>query len=174
MDTKKLDKEKIEQFVSMGMPKLLAAAYAKAVGSVCILKLVDVNVKNGRLTYAPIKEEEIPQALMYLQEHGNDVMGATTPKTFNPENGEEPKYIVFVQNEPDTRSIELLLAHSIGRPTESIKVEQETKILHLIAEEAMKENQSRKMFIPSEAKTNQKDEVTSVVSPFSVWKKTNN
>jgi hypothetical protein len=157
MDTKKLDKEKIEQFVSMGMPKLLAAAYAKAIGSVCIMKLVDINEKNGKLKYAPIEEREIAEALMYLQEKGNDVMMATTPKSFNVESGAEPKYIVFIQNEPDTRSIELLLAHSIGRPTESIKVEQETKVLHVIAEEAMKRKDTTNLNAP-------------ITSPFSPWK----
>jgi len=158
MDTKKLDKEKIEQFVSMGMTKLLAAAYLKAVGGISILKLVDINEKNGKLRYEPISEEEISKALIYLQEKGNDVFGATTPKTYNPDSGDEPKYIAFVQQEPDTRSIEMLLAHSVGRPVESIKVEQETKVLHVIAEEAMKRREEPALNAP-------------ITSPFNVWKK---
>lgn len=158
MDTKKLDKEKIEQFVSLGMPKLLAAAYLKAIGSVSILKLIDVNEKNGKLKYVPIEEKEISEALMYLQEHGNDVIGATAPKSFNAESGEEPKFIALVQQEPDIRAFETLIAHYVGRPTESVKVEQETKVLHMIAEEAMKRKDA-----PVELGA-------PITSPFSPWK----
>lgn len=165
MDNKKLDKQKIEQFVSMGMTKLLAATYLKAVGSVTVLELTHINEKNGKLTYTPVAEEKIPEALLYLQEKGNHFIGAVAPKTHNIESGEDPKYIAFVQQDPDIRAIETLLAHAIGRPTESIKVEQETKVLHIIAEEAMK----RKQEVPDNLSTG-----TPITSPFSPWRATNN
>ena len=140
-NNKKIDKEKIEQFVSLGIPKLLAAAYAKAVGGVTVMQLVHVNEKNGKIKYAPVPEEKLTDALIYIQEHGNNIENLllkSLPQSFNAESGELPQTIVFLQQEPDMRAFELLLAHSIGRPTESIKVEQETKVLHVIAEEALK------------------------------------
>jgi hypothetical protein len=164
IDNKKLDKEKIEQFVSLGIPKLLAAAYAKAVGGVTVMKLVNINEKNGKLKYAPVPEEQLTEALMYIQEHGNNVENLlikSLPQNYNVESGELPETIVFLQQEPDIRAFEILLAHSIGRPTESIKVEQETKVLHVIAEEAMKRKELRI------------DPAVQITSPFSPWKKTN-
>ena len=159
MDKKKIDKEKIEQFVSLGIPKLLAAAYAKAIGGVTVMHLTHFNDKNGKLTYEPVPEESLSEALLYIQEYGNNVIEATTPRSYNPESGEMPPKIMFVQQEPDMRAFELLLAHSIGRPVESIKVEQETKVLHVIAEEAMKRKD----------KPNQLG--AAISSPFNVWKR---
>lgn len=124
MEKKKLDKERIEEFVSLGIPKLLIAAYAKAIGSVTVMQLVDINEKNGKLKYVPVPEDKLSEAITYVQKHGNNVLEATTPKSYNPESGELPPTIVFVQQEPDIRAFELLLAHSIGRPIESLKVEQ--------------------------------------------------
>lgn len=161
VNIKKLDKEKIEKFVSMGLPKLLASAYAKAIGSVTIMGLVDVNVKNGKISYAPIPEEKLSEAITYIQENGNNVALATAPRSYDAESGELPHYFILTQQEPDIRAFEILLAHSVGRPTESIKVEQETKVLHLIAEQAMKQ------------KADNKSVSTPTVSPFSPWK-TNN
>ncbi len=157
-NTKKLDKEKIEQFVSLGMPKLLAAAYAKAIGGVTVMQLTDINEKNGKLTYSPVPEEKLSEALLYMQKNGNNVIEATTPRSYNAESGDIPPTIMFIQQEPDIRAFELLMAHHIGRPTESIKVEQETKVLHVIAEEALK----RKETIV--------DLSVPIVSPFNVWK----
>lgn len=158
-NTKKLDKEKIEQFVSMGMPKLLAAAYAKAVGGVTVMQLTSINEKNGKLTYSPVPEEKLSEALLYMQEHGNNVIEATTPRSYNAESGDMPPTIMFIQQEPDIRAFELLMAHHVGRPTESIKVEQETKVLHVIAEEALKRKE-----VPLEVGA-------PITSPFNVWKR---
>ena len=159
---KKLDKEKIEKFVSMGMPQLLASAYAKAIGSVTIMGLVDVNVKNGKLSYAPTPEEKLAEAITYIQENGNNIALATAPRSYDVESGELPHYFILTQQEPDIRAFEILLAHSVGRPTESIKVEQETKVLHLIAQEAVKKKEENKSLQGS------------TVSPFSPWSKIKN
>lgn len=161
MDTKKLDKEKIEQFVSLGIPKLLAAAYAKAVGGVTVMKLVNINEKNGKLKYVPVDETQLTEALMYIQEHGNnidDLLVSSVPQNYNVEGTKAPETIIFLQQEPDIRAFEILMAHHIGRPTESIKVEQETKVLHVIAEEAMKRKEA-----PAELGA-------PISSPFNVWK----
>lgn len=161
-DIKKIDKEKIEQFVSLGIPKLLAAAYAKAVGGVTVMKLISINEKNGKLKYVPVDESQLTEALMYIQEHGNnveDLLVKSVPQNYNAETGEIPETIIFLQQEPDIRAFEILMAHHVGRPTESIKVEQETKVLHTIAEEALKRRESTPMI------------GAPVTSPFNVWQK---
>jgi uncharacterized protein (UPF0264 family) len=160
MDIKKSDKERIEKFVSLGMPRLLASAYAKAIGGVTVMGLVDVNVKNGKISYAPVPEEKLVEAITYIQENGNNVLLATAPRSYDAEGGELPHYFVLVQQEPDMRAFESLVAHHVGRPTESIKVEQETKVLHLIAEQAMKQKETNSLDSP-------------ITSPFSPWNRGN-
>jgi molybdopterin-biosynthesis enzyme MoeA-like protein len=165
MNLKKVDKEKIEKFVSMGMPQLLAAAYAKAIGGVVMMGLVDVNVKNGKIKYAPVPESKLSEAIEYIQQSGNNVILASAPIHYDTGGEELPKYFVLVQQEPDIRAFDLLLAHSVGRPTESIKVEQETKVLHLIAEAAIKNKEKNKNTPALSAP---------ISSPFSPWKTTPN
>lgn len=138
-------------------------AVTAALGSFAFFKceiVGDTKLKYTRVT----SDEEIEAALAYVAEYGLHIPTVQSIRSLPKKVDEVPMlhYFVVEKVAPDHRYFESLTARSVGPISQKVEVEQTSKVLHVIAEEASARRASAS--VPTLN--------APITSPFSPWKTT--